>query len=169
VAAPPVVSGTGVPTGAFYTVLLLAHVVSSVVGFGALMASAVFAAGATRGPDGPRADAVRRYFRPGVNWPGRALYAVPVLGFALVSTSGGAFDLGDVFVVTGVGIWVASIAMAEGVVWPAERRLQRIVAEDWAQGQPGEGLRWTCRAMVLGALVDAVSFVAATVVMVGKP
>jgi Predicted integral membrane protein (DUF2269) len=166
-AALVVVPGTGVPTGALYTVLLMAHVASAVVGFAALGASAFFAACASAGPEGPRAEAVRRYFRPGVNWPGRALYAVPVLGFALVAASGGAFEVDDVFVLAGLGLWVAAIAVAEGVVWPAERRLQRMVAEDWEQ--PGAGIRWTSRAVVIGALVDAVSFVAATVVMVGKP
>ena len=47
----------------------------------------------------PLPEPVRRYFRPGVNWAGRALYGVPVFGFSLIATSNGAFSSGDGFVV----------------------------------------------------------------------
>ncbi|MGA2521068.1 MAG: hypothetical protein ABSG81_09655, partial [Acidimicrobiales bacterium] len=72
------------PTGPLYATLLILHVLCAVVGFGATVLTGVQAARARRGPSSATADGVRRYFRPGANWAGRALYGVPVFGFALI-------------------------------------------------------------------------------------
>ncbi|HUC38435.1 MAG TPA: hypothetical protein VMR97_15085 [Acidimicrobiales bacterium] len=120
-----------VPTSAGYTVLLLLHVACAVVGFSAICTTGVQAARARRGPGGAKAQAVRRYFRPGPNWVGRALYGVPVFGFALIAASGGAFDDSDTFVVVGLALWLVAAVTAEVLVWPAERRIQLVVAEQW--------------------------------------
>ena len=98
----------GVPTGAVYSVLLVAHVVCAVVGFGAMVVTGVQARRARRGPDGPGAEGVRRYFRPGVNWAGRALYGVPVFGVGLLGGQpGGLQRSATPFVVVGLVVWVA--------------------------------------------------------------
>ena len=88
-----------VPKGAVYSILLLLHVACALVGFGALAMTGVQARRARRGPTGHGAEGVRRFFGPGVNWAARALYGVPVFGFALISTSDGAFSAGDGFVI----------------------------------------------------------------------
>ena len=159
-----------VPTSAGYTVLLLAHVASALVGFGAIGLTGAYGAAAAKGPDGPRADAVARYFRPGVNWAGRALYGVPVFGFGLLAASRGAFTSHDAFVVLGLVLWLVAAAGAELVVWPAERRIQVIVTRDWGR-TPGRSasLARDCRAVVGGSVVLVAVFVAASVTMVGKP
>jgi len=126
---------------------------------------------------------VRRYFQPGVNWAGRALYGVPVFGFALIGVSSGAFRAADGFVVVGLGLWLAATLLAEGVVWPGERRIQVEVTEHWddadrdgARGNADRGdadrdgaLDRVCGQVAGSAAVLAVVFVAATVIMVGKP
>lgn len=158
-----------VPTGALYSVLLLLHVAAAVVGFGAIVLTGVQAARARRGPAQPAAVALRRYFRPGVNWAGRVVYGVPVLGFALVAASGGAFDASDGFVVAGLLLWLAGAALAEIVVWPAERRIQAVVSERWDDQVTRTTLERDCAlASACGAVVAGI-FVAAMVVMVGKP
>jgi len=158
-----------VPTGALYSILLVLHVLFAVVGFGSVGVTGLQASRARRGPSAPGADAVRRYFRPGVNWAGRALYAVPVFGFSLIAASNRAFDSGDTFVVTGLLLWLAAVALAESVLWPAERRIQVEMARRWDDGEPVGALDEDCRRVVACAAALGVIFVAATVLMVGKP
>ena len=157
------------PTGALYSVLLVLHVAAAVVGFGALAMTGVQAGRALRGPQQPGAEGVRRYFRPGVNWAGRALYAVPVLGFALVADSARSVDVGDGFVLAGLVLWGVAAAVAEAVVWPAERRIQVVVTTRWADATARPALAGDCaRVRAWTSLLDVV-FVAAVVVMVAKP
>jgi len=163
-----------VPTGAAYSVLLLCHVASAVVGFGALAVTGVQARRARRGPSGVGSDGVRRYFRPGVNWAARALYGVPVFGFALVASSRGAFAVGDGFVVAGLALWLAATAVAEAVVWPGERRIQEVVSSRWGTGAgetTGSDRRFDldCRRVAAAAALLSAVFVVAVVLMVAQP
>ena len=117
------------PTGAAFDVVLLLHVACVVVG---LATTAAAAATATRlrrllRTGAPVPDALRRYFQPGVNWAGRAVYGIPVFGVALIAMSQGAYALGEGWIVAGVALFVAMAAVGEGVLWPAERRLQAAV------------------------------------------
>ena len=66
-----------------YDVVLLAHVLAAVVGLGAVVLAGTYAWLLRR--SGPGSEPVRRYYRPGVNWGGRVLVLVPVLGVALVA------------------------------------------------------------------------------------
>ena len=161
-------SGSVAPTGAGYSVLLLLHVAAAVVGFGAVALTGVQAARARGGPS-RAADAVRRYFRPGTNWAARALYAVPVLGIGLLADSGGAWDAGDGWVVAGLALWLVATVLAEAVVWPGERRVQRLVTDRWDDPAAAGALARACRRVVVSTVLVAAVFVAAVVVMVGKP
>ena len=158
-----------VPTGALYSTLLLLHVLCAVVGFGTMVATGVQAARARRGPSAPGAEGVRRYFWPGVNWAGRALYGVPVFGFGLIGASDGAFHAGQGFVVVGLVLWLVAALLAEVVVWPVERRIQVALTERWSDPDAAATLDRDCRQVAAAAAVLALVFVAATVIMVGKP
>jgi|SRR5579863_1346333 len=183
-----------VPTGVLYTSLLLLHVLCAVVGFGTMALTGVQAARARRGPSWPGSEGVRRYFRPGVNWAGRVLYGVPVFGFSLIGASHGAFRAADSFVVIGLVLWLVATLMAEAVVWPGERRIQLELTARWSDSGVGGAaddadaadvagvaggarlpvggagaLDRACRRVAASAAVLAVLFVAATVIMVGKP
>jgi hypothetical protein len=169
-----VLEGTlrSVPTGALYTILLMLHVLCAVIGFGTMVVTGVEAARARRGPSGPGAEGVRRYFRPGVNWAGRTLYGVPVFGFSLIEASDGAFRSGDGFVVVGLMVWLVAAVLAEVVVWPGERRIQVELTTGWGgdtDAALARSLDRHCRQVAAAAAVLAVLFVAATVIMVGKP
>lgn len=158
-----------VPTGAVYTILLMLHVLCAVVGFGTMVVTGVQAARARRGPSAPGAEGVQRYFRPGVNWAGRALYGVPVFGFSLIEASDGVFRSGDGFVVVGLLIWLAATLVAEVVVWPGERRIQVALGQRWGEGEVSPTLDRDCRQVAVAGAALAVLFVVATVFMVGKP
>jgi len=73
-------------------------------------------------------DAVARLLPPGVNWAGRSVYGIPVFGFLLLALSHGAYSLHDGWVMAGLIILVGVVLIAEGQLWPAERRLQVTVA-----------------------------------------
>jgi len=163
---------TGVTTGPAskvgFDLLLMFHVAAALVGFGALAVSGVQAGRLARQREGGLPDDLRRYFDPGVNWAGRILYLVPVLGAALVGDGG--FSFGDPFVVVGLALWSLGAAVAEGVLWPAERRLQRAVTDGYPQPTVGESevLR-DCRRVSRASAFLVALFVAATVVMVARP
>jgi hypothetical protein len=159
----------GAPTSPLYTILLMAHVLCAVVGFGSMAVTGVQAARARRGLSAPGAEGVRRYFRPGVNWAGRALYGVPVFGFCLIAASKGAFSSGDGFVVVGLLVWLVAVLLAEMLLWPGERRIQLELTERWGEQETATALDGDCRQVAGTAVVLAVLFVTATVIMIGKP
>jgi uncharacterized membrane protein len=165
--APAVVHG--VPTDAGYSVLLLLHVACAIVGFGAVAVTGVQARRAGRGAGGPGADGVRRFFRPGVNWAARALYGVPVFGFALVAASNGAFSSSDGFVVVGLGLWSLATVVAEVVVWPGERRIQAAVTGGWETAAGDRRFQLDCRRVSGAAAVLSGVFLVAFVLMVAQP
>ena len=157
-----------VPTGPGYSLLLVLHVASAVVGFGAVAASGVQAAAAARGPGSRRDDSVRRYFRPGANVVARALYVVPLSGAGLIAVSNGAFAASDPFVVAGLTLWCVAAVVAEAALWPAERRVQALVTDDWHEAATSGALAGHCRRVVVASGVLVVVFVVAVVLMVGR-
>jgi hypothetical protein len=114
------------PTGAAFDIVLLLHVVCVFVGLATVVTSAATASRLKRvmGTDAVLPETVARYFRPGINWAGRTMWGIPILGFALLAMSRGAYDLHDTWVSAGLGLFVLLILVAEGMLWPAERRLQ---------------------------------------------
>jgi len=123
------------PTGPAFDIVLLLHVAAVVVGLGAVVTSGIQAARLLSvSGDGRRAQAaelpasLREYFAPGVNWVGRTLYAVPVLGFVLLGMSHGAYGVNDAWVQGGLVLWVAATVVAEWLHWPVERRIQSLLA-----------------------------------------
>ena len=125
-------------SSAAYDLVLLAHVLSAVVAMVAVVVAGGFALALRSAlrQGGPLPVAVVRYFRPGVNWVGRVLFLVPVLGVALIAMSGGQWGYSDGWVTIGLGVWVVVAMVAEGVLWPAERRLQEVVVARESAGTP---------------------------------
>ncbi len=129
------------PDGAAFDIVLLLHVGCVVVG---LVTTTAAAATATRlrrlvRASAPLPEPLRRYFRPGVNWAGRTIYGIPVFGFALLAMSQGAYALGQGWVLAGLALFVAVALLAEGVMWPAERRLQPVLGSLDAQAGAPSG------------------------------
>jgi hypothetical protein len=127
---------------AAYDIVLLAHVLSALVGFGAVVVAGGFALILSR--SGTGSEAVRRYYRPGVNWAGRILFLVPVFGVALVAMSHGEWSFSD---------------------GPAERRLQSAVVD----GAPAEDVRASCYGVAAMAAVAFCVLIGASAIMVAKP
>jgi hypothetical protein len=150
--------------GAAYDVVLLAHILASIVGFGAVAVAGVNAL-LLRAAEVPSSSVVR-YYRPGVNWAGRVTFLVPVLGVALVGMSHGSWSFSDGWVLGGLGLWVVAAMAGEMAVWPAERGLQLLVSERSSDDVRRRSLR---RQVAVGSAAMMLVFVVATVIMVAKP
>jgi hypothetical protein len=148
---------------AAYDIVLLAHVLSALIGLGAVGVAGAYAVVLQRSGPGP--ESVRRYYRPGVNWGGRVLFLVPVFGAALILMSQGDWSFSDGWISLGLLVWAAVAVTAELVLWPGERRLQEAVAGDL----PMAGFRRLCTQTAVLSAVFVVVLVAAAVVMVAKP
>ena len=171
------------PNSPAFDIVLIAHVACVVVSLVTLVVSAVTASRLRAVLDGGGAlpEALARYFRPGVNWAGRSLYGIPVFGFLLLALSHDAYSLRDGWILSGLFILVVMVLLAEGVLWPAERRLQVSLVppggdgaarpDDEARGDAArnDAARNDAGAMVLSATVALVLLVLGSVLMVAQP
>ena len=162
---------------AAYDLVLLAHVLAALVGIAAVLAAGGFALSLRNalGRDGPLPETLVRYYRPGVNRVGRVLFAVPVLGIALMVMSRGQWSWSDAWISSGMAGWAAVALAAEAALWPDERQLQVAVAGRGASAGPDGGAGPTgdasglCLRVGLTALGCAVALVATVALMVAKP
>ena len=159
------------PDGPAFDIVLILHVGCVVVGLTTTVTGAVNAGRLVTllRTATPLPDAVRRYFRPGVNWAGRSIYGIPIFGFGLLALSHGAYGLRDGWVVGGLAILVGVVMIAEGVLWPAERRLQVSVAAAVGGAVAEESVRRDARAMMVAATMTLALLVAGSALMVVQP
>jgi hypothetical protein len=153
----------GIISAVLYDVLVALHVISAVVGFGAVALSGIYGSTA-RQADKPEArEEIARYFRS----PGRAewlVLPVPFLGAAALGARPEGADFGAVWVVTALVLWVAAATVLLGIVRPAERRIRAAAASGQASRTAAAG-----RALLWASVASDVLFVAALVLMVGQP
>ena len=167
------------PDGAAFDIVLLLHVACVVVG---VVTTAAAAATATRlrrllGSPLPLPETLRRYFLPGINWAGRTVYGIPLFGFALLAMSQGAYALGQGWVLGGLAVFAAVVLVGEGVLWPAEQRLQAALAQRDRGEAGGEGEgdvtgrnpAHDATLMSRAAVAALVLLVVGTVLMVAQP
>jgi uncharacterized membrane protein len=118
---------------AVYDTLVALHVVSAVVGFGAVAISGAYGTVARRDPNG---DEIRRYFAG----PIRAEYlvlVVPFLGAAAMGVRPGGREFGDLWVIAGAVIWVIAAILLLKVVRPAEAVIRKQDPGHRADVDPG--------------------------------
>ena len=159
------------PDGPAFDIVLILHVACVVAGLATVATSGVIAARLARllSDSAPLPESVVRYFRPGVNWAGRTVYGIPLFGFLLLALSHGAYSLRDGWVTAGLGIFVLMVLVTEGVLWPAERRLQGSLLTLGAGAPAEESVRRDTRAMSGSATVAIVLLLAGSVLMVAQP
>lgn len=168
------------PQGAAFDIVLMLHVASFLIAFASVLVTGTQAWRARGGPGARGAESIARYFRPGVNWPGRLLYAVVVFGFVLVAMSSKAYSFSDTFVQLGLVLWIVAVGLAEMVVWPGERKLQDDISGHWtksseasrassADGSSGGDVKQLATRVALSAWTVCAVIICATVIMVDKP
>lgn len=123
-------AGHPAPNGVGFDLVLLAHVGTALLAMGVFVTLGV---GAHRVRDssskGP-SSSLRGLFRPGTDWAGRVVHAVPVFGFVLLALSGGAFDLSKPWVDVGAALYLGVAGVCEGLVFPAERAVKAALHGD---------------------------------------
>jgi hypothetical protein len=163
VATLSITTATALARSPGYDVVLLAHVLSALIGLGAVVVSGGCGLALLR--SGSVSEALRRYYRPGTNWAGRIIDLVPVFGVVLIGMSRGAWSFSDGWIAAGLLLWAIAASIGELALWPAERRLQRAV------GDPDQSvdLRSDCITVIVAAAAISIVVIIATVVMVAKP
>jgi hypothetical protein len=144
-----------------YDALVALHVISAVVGFGAVALSGVYGATARHAGRPDAREEIARYFRS----PGRAewlILLVPFLGAAALGVRPEGADFGAIWVVSAGVLWLAAAALLLRVVRPAERQIRAAAGEAGPTSAAGRRLMWA-------AAGSDVLFVAALVLMVGQP
>jgi uncharacterized membrane protein len=159
------------PDGPAFDIVLVLHVGCVVVGMATAATSAAIALRFRRllGDSAPIPQSVMRYFRPGVNWAGRSVYGIPLFGLLLLPLSHGAYSLRDGWVTAGLSIFVVVVLVSEGMLWPAERRLQDALLTLRRSGAPAEDVLRDARAMSGSAVLAIVLLVVGSALMVAQP
>lgn len=125
-------------SGFWYRVVLLAHLITAVVGFGGVLLNGIYGAKAKarRGGEGLavaeanyQVSMVAEIF----------IYATPVFGIVLVPLSDGAYGFSQLWVWLSIVVYLAALAVSLGVQLPDVRRMLRLMRELAAAGPPPEG------------------------------
>jgi hypothetical protein len=159
------------PQGAAFDIVLLLHVGCVVVGLATMATSAATAARLRRilSSSAPPPPPVVRYFRPGINWAPRTMYGIPIFGIALVAMSSHAYTFFDGWVMAGSALLVAVVLLAEGVLWPAERRLQVALSSGTTDPLASGSTMRDARVMALSSMGALVLLIVGSVLMVAQP
>jgi hypothetical protein len=152
-----------------YDVLLICHLASAFIGFGAV-AIAGWSAAAGRQSERPWQDErLLRFFRLGRDWPSRLVLVVPAFGLSMLF--GG--DKGAVSAPwpwAGLFLWCVAVGHLLGLGWPAERRAQLALAASTEDGGASAAeFRAACRKMEWAAAVASVCFVLVVALMILQP
>ena len=121
-----------------YNLVLLLHILTAIIGFGAVFLNAIYGAQARarRGPEGLAiveanflVAKIATYF----------IYAVFVLGFALVLMSDDAWSFGDAWVWLSMVLYVVGLGLSHGVLQPNVQRMIALMTELVSMGPPPAG------------------------------
>jgi uncharacterized membrane protein len=111
-----------------YKLLLLLHILSVVVGLGAVMLNGLYAAQAQKRP-GPTGRAVSEANEAIGNVAQYVIYLIPVFGLLLVMFSDGAWKLSQTWVWLALVLYVIAIGIAHAMLIPGHRRINELLAE----------------------------------------
>jgi uncharacterized membrane protein len=162
------VLGTVDSTG--YRIVLVLHILCAIVGFGAVMLNAIYAAQVRnrRGAEGLaiaeanfRASKIAMYF----------VYAVILLGFALVGMSDKVWKFGQTWVWLAIVLVIAAIGIAHGAIVPREKKVIELLRDEAGGGAraPDGRIEALMNQVSTFGLLYAAAVVAILALMVWKP
>ncbi len=120
-----------------YKTLLVLHILTAIVGLGAVMLNGIYAAQAQKrqGPGGRAVSeanfavsTIGEYF----------IYAIPIFGILLVLASDKAWKFSQTWIWLALVLYVIAIGLAHGVLIPGHKRTNALLAE-MEQAQPPVG------------------------------
>jgi len=121
-----------------YNIVLVAHILCAIVGFGAVTLNALYGRESRRRP-GPGGLAILDANYTVSKIGEYFIYAVFVLGFALVGMSDQVWKFEQTWIWLSVLLYIVGIGISHGVVFPTARRLRALAAEAAAAGPPAGG------------------------------
>ncbi|MGH9297733.1 MAG: hypothetical protein ACRDZP_07140 [Acidimicrobiales bacterium] len=154
-----------------YDVLLVAHLVTAVVGFGAIGVAGLSAWSGRRSASPVGEERLLRYFREGPDVAGRLIFLVPVLGLAMLF-GGDRHEISSLWPWAGLAAFLVAAGLATAIAWPAERRAQKALAAAVSGGGNAERVddfRAACLKMERAIAGIEVCFVVALGVMIAQP
>ena len=121
-----------------YKIVLLLHILCAIVGFGTVILNGLYGREAKRRP-GPGGLAISEANLTVSGIAEYFIYAVFVLGLALVFMSDGAWAFGQTWIWLALALYVVGIGISHGIVFPNARRMRDLAAELAAGGPPPPG------------------------------
>jgi hypothetical protein len=155
-----------------FVVFVTLHVVSAIIGSGAIALSGVYGGVARHVERAGAVEETRRWFAT-PNRLALLLLAVPFFGVGALLAGSRSAQLHHLWVVCALCVWLAMSGLLTGVVRPAERHLGEYLAARSDDG-PGEGIdgvavAQAARRCSLGAAACDLGFVIALGLMIWQP
>ena len=156
-----------------YRVVLAAHIILSIGGFGAVLLNGVYAAHTQKRP-GPEGRAISEANYAVSNIAEALILAVPVSGLVLVWVSDGAWSFSDLWIWASIVAFVVALGISRGVLMPGHRRINALLLamEQQPVADPGPQLAEIDRIGKASAASGAalnVLLVIIVVLMIWKP
>ena len=127
--------------GGFYKLCLVLHILCAIIGFGAVFLNGVYGAQIkSRMQSGRAAEAIGIFeANQVVSKIGEYfIYAVFLLGFALVGLSDSVWEFGQTWVWLSIVFYLVAIGLSHGVLQPAVKRMG-VLMHEMAAGPPPAG------------------------------
>jgi hypothetical protein len=120
-----------------FKVFLVLHILSAIVGLGAVMLNGVYAAQAQKRP-GPAGRAVSEANFAVSNIGEKAIYLIPVFGILCILTSDDAFKFSNTFIWLALTLYVGALAVSHSILIPGHKKINALLLE-MEQGPPRSG------------------------------
>jgi uncharacterized membrane protein len=117
----------GINSG-IYKILLLLHILTVIVGIGAVVMNGLYAAQAQKRP-GPTGRAVVEANHAVTDVAEKVIYLIPVFGILLVLTSDHAWKFSQTWVWLAIVVYVVAIGIAHSVLIPGTKRIIELQKE----------------------------------------
>lgn len=126
-------------TSGIYRLVLVLHILSAIVGFGAVLLNGIYA-DEIKKHQGPEGIAIfDANWRASVKWGEKFIYAVPIFGLALVGMSDKVIKFSHTWVWLALVLYVIALGIVHGIHLPNLRRMRALMGELAAMGPPPAG------------------------------
>jgi uncharacterized membrane protein len=115
------------PTSGAYQAVMIVHILAVVVGFGALFVSSVYSVQGRRRGGAERAAISEANEFVATRVAAMAIYAVPILGIALIGMSDKVYKFSQAWVSTAFLLYLVMLAILLAVVRPSYRKLNGLL------------------------------------------
>jgi hypothetical protein len=131
-----VIAFGGTNSGIFKLLLVL-HILSAIVGLGAVMLNGLYGAQAAKRP-GPTGRAVSEANLAVSSVAEKVIYLIPVFGILLVLASDKGIEFSNTFVWLSLLLFIAALGVSHSVLFPNHKKMNALMLE-MEQGPPPAG------------------------------